>query len=209
MTSRLASVVLLGVAAVCNAQAPTQDVHFAKELVFDEFFATRKGDARQYFLLGGGWLLTIQSGNPGRFISDWLEAHPAATATPVSRMFVTNTKSKVTSEMVYIWVDDGNQSLNVDLVRAGVFPAGVMYDMVDNQKGLEELLKDPRLAAAKAQIEKERAEAPQDRSERLMTDNAYLERINRVNAAEELARKEKVGIWSDAMKEEREADGLP
>jgi hypothetical protein len=40
-----------------------------------------------------------------------------------------------------------------------------MGDMVDNLKVPDELLKDPKLAATRAQIEKERAEAPQDNNE--------------------------------------------
>lgn len=111
--------------------------------------------------------------------------------------------------MVYIWVEDGKQSLNEDLVRQGAFPGGVMFDMVDNRKGLDELLKNPQLADTKAQIEKERAEAPQDIAERLMPEADYQARMQRIEAAENLARKEKLGIWSDAMKEEREAEGFP
>jgi hypothetical protein len=182
----------------CNAQ----DVTTAKELSFQEIFASRTGDPRMYILLGGGWLRTIRSGNPSQFISDWLAAHPVATVKPISRLFTTNTKSKRTSEQVYIWVEDGAASLNVDLVRAGVFPGAVMADMVDNFNGLNELLKDPKLAATKAEIEKERAEAPQDRTERLIADDEYKPLMDRVEVAETQAHSEKLGIWSDAMKEE-------
>ena len=36
----------------------------------------------------------------------------------------------------------------------------------------------------------------------------YKARIARINEAEHFARTRKLGIWSDAMKEEREADGI-
>jgi endonuclease YncB( thermonuclease family) len=206
---KIMAIASMCIAGACNAQDQARDAVPAHELTFTEIFASRPGDARTYFLLGGGWLRTIQSGNPGKFISGWLKAHPSAIAKPVSRMFSTNTKSKQTSEEVYIWVEDGKQSLNEDLVRQGVFPAGVMYDMVDNRKGLDELLKDPKLADTKAQIEKEREEAPQDIAERLMPDAEYQADMQRIEAAEALARKEKLGIWSDGMKEEREAEGYP
>jgi NACalpha-BTF3-like transcription factor len=107
------------------------------------------------------------------------------------------------------FVEDGTASLNVDLVRAGVFPGAVMADMVDNFNGLNELLKDPKLAATKAEIEKERAEAPQDRAERLIADDDYELLMDRVEVAENQAHSEKLGIWSDAMKEERESEGYP
>jgi hypothetical protein len=187
----------------CNAE----DVRTANELTFQEFFASRPGDARAYILLGSGWLRTIYYGSPSDYISKWLAAHPAATVKPISRMFTTNTKSKRTSEHVYIWLEDGSDSLNVDLVRAGLFPGAVMADMVDNLNGLNELLKNPMLADTKAQIEKERAAAPQDLTERLIADGEYKALMRRVEKAETQARSEKVGIWSDAMKEEREAEG--
>jgi hypothetical protein len=187
----------------CNAE----EFRTAKEFTFQVIFATREGDARQYILLGGGWLRTIQAGNPGDFILKWLAKHPAATVKPMSHRFWTNTISKRTSEDVYIWVADGSDSLNVDLIRAGMYPGGVMADMVDNLTGLNELLTDPKLADTKALIEKERAEAPQDRSERLVADDEYKELMRRVEIAERRARREKLGIWSDKMKEEREAEG--
>jgi hypothetical protein len=189
----------------CNAQGEGA----AKEFSFQEIFATRKDDGREYIVLGSGWLRTIQSGNPGQFISSWLAAHPAASIKPISRMGMTNTKSKHTDELVYIWVEDGEVSLNVDLVRAGIFPGAVMADMVDNYNGLTEQLKRPELAFAKAQIEKERAEAPQDRPQRLISDDQYQLFAHRIELAEDQARAEKLGIWSDAMKEERESDGYP
>jgi len=48
-----------------------------------------------------------------------------------------------------------------------------MADMVDNDKGLTELLKNPKLADARAIVEKERAENPQIRPERLESEDEY------------------------------------
>jgi hypothetical protein len=196
----------------CHAQtkAETQSLGDARDFTFHDIFALRPGDHRVYVLLGSGFIRAPQSGDPGAFISDWLAAHPAAKITPISRMFTTNTRSLVTSEIVYIWIEDHEQSLNVDMIRAGIYPGATMYDMVDNEKGLDRLLEeDPKLADARAQIEKERAAAPQDRTERLVADDDYGERIRRIDAAESQARAEKLGIWSDAMKDERESEGLP
>ena len=184
----------------CNAQ----DASAAKEFTFKEIFATRKGDAREYILLGSGWLRSIQSGSPSQFILGWLAAHPAASVKPISRMYLRHGSE----DLVYIWVEDGEMSLNVDLVRAGIFPGGVMADMVDNYNGLTELLKDPRLASVKEQIEKERAEEPQDKPQRLISEDEYKRFGQRIAAAENQARDEKIGIWSDAMKEERESEGF-
>jgi hypothetical protein len=196
--------------ALCTSfECQAQDVTAAKEFSFQEIFATRKDDAREYILLGGGWLRVIQSGNPGKFISGWLAAHPSATVRQVSRMGMTNTVSKRTEELVYIWVEDGEMSLNVDLVRAGIFPGAVMADMVDNYNGLTEVMKRPELAFAREEFEKGRAEAPQDRPEQLIPEDEYTRFVQRIEVAESQAREEKAGIWSDEMKEERESEGYP
>src|SRR5581483_9770358 len=117
-----------------NAQdnGDTQNRSEARSFTFQDIFASRPGDQRVYVLLGGGFFRGIRFGNPAAFISDWLAAHTAAEITPISRMFTTNTRSLKTSEIVYIWVEDREHSLNIDMVRAGLFPGGAMYDMVDN-----------------------------------------------------------------------------
>ena len=109
--------------------------------------------------------------------------------------------------MVYVWVEDGTMSLNVELVRAGIYPGGVMADMVDQSSGSNELLKNSKLAEAKAMIEKERADAPQDRGERLVSEDEYKSLMGRVEVAENQARSDKVGIWSDVIKAARESEG--
>ena len=177
---------------------------------FRGVLATRSDDQRLYVLLGSGFARPLSSGDPDTFTSDWLAAHTAARIRPISRMFVTNRLSKQTSEIVYIWIEDGKDCLNVDMVRSGLFPASAMYDMVDNLNGLNRLLeRDPKLADARAEIEKERAEAPQDRTERLIASDDYHKRLRRVDKAEALARAEKRGVWSDAMRDERQSDGYP
>jgi hypothetical protein len=207
---RKSGFVLLAVLAaatyLCNGQ---DDSIAANDLTFRETLASRAGDARLYFVVGNGWLLGIRSKNSGQFITDWLAAHPSATVIPISRSFDTNTRTKQTTESVYIWIEDGGRSLNVDSVRAGIFPASEMRDMVDTRKGVDELLKDPKMASAKAEADKERAEAPQDRVERLITEDDYIVRMRRIDEAEALARKEKLGVWSDAKEEERQAQGYP
>jgi len=199
------SLALFCVTLACTAQ----EGGTARAMSFKDIFASRQNDTSTYVLLGAGWLRTIRFGDPGQFVSTWLTAHPNAVITPISRMFATNTRTRETRHIVYIWVEDEGASLNVDMVRAGMFPGGVMTDMVDNLQGLNELLERPELATTKTLIEKQREQAPQDRSERLLTDEDYHLRMRRVEAAETEARQAKVGIWSDAMKAEREEEGYP
>jgi endonuclease YncB( thermonuclease family) len=202
--------IFLLIGALCAALANGAESTLAsKDLTFKDILATRQGDSRSYVLVGSGWIRGIRFGDSGKYVSKWLAEHPKATVTPISQMLMTNTRTKKGEELVYIWLDDGDASLNVDLVRAGMFPGAAMADMVDNDKGLTELLKNPQLADAKAQIEKERAEMPQDRPERLVSEEEYKMRMDRVQAAEAKARQERLGIWSEEMKAERESDGLP
>ena len=84
-----------------------------------------------------------------------------------------------------------------------------MLDMVESQQRILEEMRDPRLASTREQIEKEiAAQSESDRVKRLISDADYAERRKRIEAAEAKARDGKKGIWSDAMKEERQSEGL-
>jgi hypothetical protein len=197
IVATLLTVVMLCSTFACNAQ----EMLSPKDLTFRDGFGSRKGDRRIYVLTGGGWIRGIRFGHPDQFVKAWIAQHPLATATPVSMMPIK------ADEFVYIWTQDQASSLNVDLVRAGIFPGGAMADMVDNDKGLTELLKNPKLADAKAQVEKERAENPQNRPVRMEPEDEYNRHMDKIKAAEAEASKEKLGIWSDSMKDEREDAG--
>jgi hypothetical protein len=183
----------------CNAQ----DSFPPKELTFHEGFGSRKADRRMYVLTGCCWIRGIRFGDPDQFVTMWIAQHPLATITPVSKMPIKS------DEWVYVWIADRDSSLNVDLVRAGIYPGAAMGDMHDNDKGLTELLKNPKLADARAIVEKERSENPQNRPKRLESEDEYNRQMDQIKTAETEARKEKMGIWSDSMKEECKEIGLP
>jgi hypothetical protein len=178
-------------------------------LQLKNIIASRPGDQRAYVLLGSGFLRALSSGDPKVFITDWVAEHPKATFEVISADYFTNIRTRMRSEIDYIWVKDGNHALNVELVRNGIFQGATMFDMVDNARGLNRLLQtDPRLADARANMARERAAAPEDRAERLVSESVYKARLLQVEDAERRARAEKLGIWSDSMKEEREAEGI-
>jgi hypothetical protein len=185
------------------------DVRLAKELTFNnEAFATRPNDALTYVVIGGGWLRGIRSEDPAKFISAWLAEHPAASVKPISRMVLSRAGAGGQDEQLeYIWIEEGKESLNVDLVRAGIYPAPAMADMVDFRKQLDEILKEPSIAAEIIELQKRHPEEPEalPKPERLISDKDYKQRMQRVAAAADHARKRKLGVWSDAMKEERDA----
>lgn len=211
----LASTATVAAPLQCAPVCPSQTLvepsvsESVKSLTFRNTLASRAGDPRLFVLLGSDFIRAISYGDTGAFVSNWVSAHPRATYTPISTIKSTNTRTHKKMEITYIWVSEGAASLNIDMVRQGIFAGATMYDMVDNARGLDRLLQsDPKLADAKAQIEKERAAAPEDRAERLISERDYHLRLQQVLKAESSARKEKLGIWSDQMKAEREAEGL-
>jgi len=208
--------VSLTLASTSPQACPAQDMPVAERngsaatLDFkNDIMAARKGDARLYVLLGSGFVRPTYSGYPRIFVSAWIQSHHGAVFTPISQMITTNTKTHVPLEIVYIWIEQGTDSLNVDLVRNGIFEGSTMLDMVDNEKAFAKLLRsDPKLANERAEMEKERAAAPQDRTYRLVSDDDYRARVARIEEADLYARSHKLGIWSDAMNAERIAEGV-
>jgi hypothetical protein len=197
---------LLAYSPVCLAAA-----HFpASTLRFEYLFGTRPGDSATYFFLGSGWLRALTTGSQEEFVKQWLKAHPDAVATPISERNVALAGRQPPMHWVYIWIEDGEDCLNVDLISSGIFPGGVMIDMVEQEQRISELILDPTLKDMRVQIEKERAETPiKDRPRRLVSDSDYTARMARIEAAESQARNNKRGIWSDRYKSEREMEDLP
>ena len=191
--------------------ARAQVVFPAQELKFDARlarFASRPNNPGTYVLLGNGYLRTLSASNENEFIKHWLEVHPRAMATPISSCNVARAGIPP-KRLVYVWIEDGAESLNVALVEEGIFAGGVMLDMVESQHRLLEEMRDPKLAGTREQIEKEiAAQSESDRVKRLISDADYAERRKRIEGAEAKARDGKKGIWSDAMKEERQAEGF-
>jgi len=191
--------------------AHAQNVFPAQELKFNAkmaIFASKAGNPGTYVLLGSSYLRTLSAHNENEFINHWIEVHPHATATPISTCNAARAGTP-TKRVVYVWIEDGADSLNVALVEEGIFAGGVMLDMVESQQRILEEMRDPRLASTREQIEKEiAAQSESDRVKRLISDADYAERRKRIEAAEAKARDGKKGIWSDAMKEERQSEGL-
>jgi endonuclease YncB( thermonuclease family) len=198
VVATVAGIISLWAVASCNAK----ESFSPSDLTFHDGFGSRKGDRRTYVLTGCCWIRGIRFGDPDQFVTKWIGQHPQATVTPVSKMTL------MSDELVYVSVKDGDTSLNVELIRAGIYPGGAMADMVDNDDHLIEIMRKPELAFARKEFEKGRAETPQEhRPKRFISDEEYQRFSQQVTEAEKEARAEKLGIWSDAMMEEREADG--
>ena len=190
-------------AGLCGAQERFP----ARELSFERYYGQRKQDPTTYILLGSGFIRPMTTDIQGDFIKEWVAAHPDALAVPICSERVT-APGRTPSSSVYIWIEDKEQSLNVDLIREGIFPGGVMGDLVAAEAQYLEELRDPKRAAERVRVEKDIAATPaEDLPKRLVSDADFSARLKRIEEAEAAARKEKKGVWSDDKKEERETEG--
>jgi hypothetical protein len=161
----------------------------ASDLHVDGIYATRAGDPTLYCVLGGNaciFRIPPDAWNQDPLIGNWFTAHPQATAVPISSRKWGFPNDKDTNRSVYLWIQDGDGSLNVALVREGRYPAGIMQDQLEADRQQAELFKDPKLADARALLEQERAKTPEDQKpHRLVTDTVYSQKMRELSLAEE------------------------
>ena len=73
-------------------------------------------------LMARGFFRSPTSGDAAAFIEKWMREHPKAIVMPVASFGPVAVKDP-DSKMLYVWIVDGDQSLNLELVRHGhVFP---------------------------------------------------------------------------------------
>jgi hypothetical protein len=198
--SRLPLFLLLIAASARSAEAPFP----VRELTVDGIYATRAGDATQYCLLGADACLLKPLHNPwtqDSAIDSWFSVHPNARATPISEQRrTTQFQISPAASRVYLWIEEGADSLNVSLIREGRYAATGMIDMVEAaQRTLDGMDADLR-----QQLEQERAQVPaEDRPHRLIADSDYAAKMQLVMQAEQDAKRYKKGLWSDAGLKER------
>src|SRR5260221_637592 len=179
----------------------------ARDLTMKGIYGTIPHDGSIYCLVGAGACLVPQDkGIADVFIANWFMAHPNATVIPIS------TEAKVLPlrapprREIFVWIEDGPDSLSLSLVREGFDSAQAMTDMVDADKRFTDLQdkafsNDQRM---RTEIEKRRSQVPEEnRPRRLIPDSDYAERMKQAMAAEEEAKQQKKELWSDAAKRQR------
>ena len=172
----------------------------AQDLYVSGTSAHRRGDPDLYCLAGGdacafGMPMLIGVGNDVDFVSKWMASHPRATVIPISAESKKVFSARPPVHSTYIWIEDGHDSVNLSLVREGLYRAQAMIDMVDANRNFMEMFDDPRLASGRARILKEKAE--EEAAQRLISDSDYADRMKHVAAAEQEAKQNKKGLWSD------------
>jgi hypothetical protein len=187
--------VLLPILLVVPCFAGAQQSFPVSELTVDGIYATKRGDPTLYCLLGNETcLMKLPNGplNQDALIDSWLAAHPKALAVPISSHLWAFGKSGLAQHRVYVWIEDEAESLNLALVRQGRYPAAMMADMVESDRETIATSRDAGLA-------KELAARPEEnRPHRWVPDADYADKMQRVAAAETVAKREMTGMWADA-----------
>jgi hypothetical protein len=191
--SRLLPLILLIAARAHSAQAPFP----VRDLTVDGIYATRSGDPAEYCLLGARACLFRLPHNPwteDSLMDSWRTAHPNAQVMSISEEGTTLLRHGRPVRQVYVWIEDGPDSLNVALIREGRYAATVMIDMVEvAQRTLDEADAD-----ARQQLEQERAQvSAENQPHRLITDSDYAAKMQLVMQAEQDAKRNQKGLWSD------------
>jgi hypothetical protein len=195
---RFAMVMLL--ALVCRNGVAQEEFPF-KALVFQGASAFRPGESVEYFLVKRGFLRGVSPDEEAAMIAHWTREHPNARLVPVS---VLGERSRL--PMVYAWAVDGEDNLNLLLVRQGVYPALAMLDTPQFEQLLE---RSKHTRYAKRLAAQERLGNPTGiPSRRLVSAPRYEDFMNKLVAAEAAAQADMVGIWSDQFKPGRDKMGL-
>ena len=133
-----------------------------------------------YCLMGSGFVMAPTSRGINKLISHWLAKHPHVTSVRVATsgpLMIDQPNSVQT----YVWVADGRNTLNEYLVRRGACPGGTM--LVPDFSNLAP--KSGRAGGAPFHFKT--YVSPQD----------YNRFLSRIEQAELLAQKEKLGIWKN------------
>lgn len=188
--------------AVLSQNSFAQGEFRFNELTFIGPSAARPGDRFEYFLFKNGFFGGVRSNEEeAALIDEWKTQHPNARAVPVSVL-----GESARFPIVYFWAVDGEDNLNLFLVKKGIYPALAMLD-TPHFKQLLQLSKNAPYG--KMLAAQEHAGNPKKvPSRRLVSEPRYKDFLTQLVAAETAAKVEMKGIWSDKFKRERDKTGL-
>jgi hypothetical protein len=167
----------------CFGQSKTDKLRLI-DFNFKSIFGYQKSDSSNiYCLLGQGFFRTPSSDNSDSMINDWILNHKNAQIIPISSFGPTMT-DQPNSRMIYCWIINSIDTLNITLIRQGCFPGGTMQrpqTWNEMEKWEKELYKDTDKPNVQVYI----------------SDKEYESFIKRIMAAEKYAKKNKLGIWNE------------
>jgi hypothetical protein len=166
---------------LCFGQNETNKLKLT-DFKFNSIFGTQKTDSSTIFcLLGQGYFRTPRSNNSDSIMNNWYTNHENAQIIPVSSMVFKNADNP-DSKMIYCWMVDGNDTLNVFLIKQGCFPGGTMQrpkTWNEMEKKEKDFYKDTDKPNVKVYI----------------SNNNYKTFIEKIKTAEKFAENNKLGIW--------------
>lgn len=171
----------------CLGQNKTQDLKLS-DFKFESIFGFLNADSSNMFcLLGQGFLRTPRSNNSDSIIRSWFSNHKDAGVIPVSG-FEQTIKYDITIKTTYCWIVDGADTLNIYLVNQGCFPGVTMQ----RPKTWKEMKKSEKRFYRNTEIINVQV---------YISDNEYIQFMNKIIAAERYAAGNKLGIWDSRFKE--------
>jgi hypothetical protein len=90
----------------------------ASQVTWQAHFGTSRADTQRVYTLMAYGYFRAPTNNVSRVVQTWIKEHPEAVVIPVM-----TPKSTSSPHLSYIWVTQGNDSLNLELVRQGCFAA--------------------------------------------------------------------------------------
>ncbi|MCA1856294.1 hypothetical protein LE190_10190 [Massilia oculi] len=187
-------------AMFCSTVSAQEAVPFS-ELLFQGPSAYRPGINQEYFLFGRGFPPGVGPDEEAALIAEWKSQHPRAKLVPVS---ILGERSRL--PIVYVWAVDGEATLNLVLVRNGVYPGIAMLDGTHFSQVLQSSRGLPSVDVLDAQ---QRLGNPtRIPARRLVPDTSYEKFLKQLMTAESQARAELKGIWSDRFKQQRHRLGI-
>jgi hypothetical protein len=140
-----------------------------------------------YSVLSVGAIRTELSTDFVATMDGWLKRHPKAKIVRVvARKPLLD--SQPNSKLIFVWIVDGGENLNVYLVRHGCVAAPQMFSLSDDDM---QLLRN-ELAMPKDKLE--------------VSQKEYNKVKSRLIAAEKLAKTERLGIWASAKSDADRTD---
>ncbi len=188
-------------ALLCSCSFAQEAFPF-KEAEFQGASGARRGEHFEYFMFKRGVVPAGASDqDQAAIMAEWKQRHPDATLVPVS---VIGEKSAM--PIVYGLAVDGDEYLNVLLVRRGIYPALTMLDPADPTALLQASF---NAGYARALGRQERVGNPAGMpSRRLIEAPAYASYVQLLIAAETAAQADAIGIWSERFAAMRDKTGL-
>jgi hypothetical protein len=187
-------------AALCQNVVAQEEFPFS-EMILQGESGFRVGGNFEYFFFKHGFFPGVRSDEEAAIIAEWKSQHPNAKVVPVS---IFGEKAKF--PIVYFWAVDGEENLNLFLIKKGVYPALVM---LDTEQFNQILLLSKNFPYGKVLKAQDRAGNPTGvPSRRLVSDPRYEDFLKKLVAAETEAQVGLNGIWSDKFKQEREKMGI-